>query len=90
MEDLTALIGSTVAMYLVSYLLVGGIIGYFIGKSKNRTSAGFWFGFFLGIIGWVIVLVGPDLNVKCPQCKGNVVKGAAKCKNCGSDLELKI
>ena len=63
------------------------LVGFAIGKSKSRPTAGFIWGLLLGPIGWLIVAIGPDNSPKCPKCKGVIVKGAIKCKNCGSDLE---
>ena len=34
---------------------IGGGIGYVIGSSKGRGAAGFWLGFVLGVVGWIIV-----------------------------------
>ena len=62
------------------------LVGYLIGKSKSRPTAGFIWGLLLGPIGWLIIAIGPDMGPKCPECKGDVVPGARKCKNCGSDL----
>jgi hypothetical protein len=45
-------------MVIVFFLLwcgVGGFIGYAIGNSKGRATEGFWLGFLLGVIGWIIV-----------------------------------
>lgn len=39
--------------YIVGLMISGGI-GYLIGKGKGRGTAGFWWGFFLGIIGWIV------------------------------------
>jgi hypothetical protein len=36
---------------------VGGDIGAFIGSAKGNTKAGFWWGFLLGPIGWIIMAV---------------------------------
>jgi hypothetical protein len=44
-----------VFVILLIYAGVGGLIGYAIGNSKGRGTEGFWLGFFLGIIGWIIV-----------------------------------
>ena len=33
---------------------INGGIGYLIAKGKGRGTAGFWWSFFLGIIGWII------------------------------------
>lgn len=70
----------------VLWILVGGGIGAAIGARKNRTAFGFVVGFIIGPIGWLIVLVMPSNFPKCPACKGDVIPGATKCKNCGSDL----
>ena len=40
-------------------LVVGGTVGVLIGNAVNRKTAGFWFGLFLGPIGWIIVLLLP-------------------------------
>ena len=74
------------AIVSVLWALIGGAVGSIIGARKQRQEAGFWFGFLLGPIGWILVLAGPDLGPKCPACKGSVIVGATKCKNCGSDL----
>jgi len=36
------------------------LFGTYIGQRRGRTAAGFWWAFFLGLIGWLIVLLGPD------------------------------
>lgn len=33
---------------------ISGFIGWLIAKGKGRGKAGFWWSFFLGIIGWII------------------------------------
>ncbi|MFT3851502.1 MAG: hypothetical protein QM733_01970 [Ilumatobacteraceae bacterium] len=48
--------GSVVGIVLVVALINGGI-GALIGSSKGKTSDGFWWGFFLGQIGWIIIAV---------------------------------
>ena len=71
--------------FLVVWAIMA-LVGYLIGKSKSRPVSGFIWGLLLGPIGWLVIAVGPDMGPKCPACKGDVVKGATKCKNCGSDL----
>ena len=44
-----------VFVVLLIYAGIGGLIGYAIGNSKGRGTEGFWLGFLLGIIGWIIV-----------------------------------
>lgn len=48
------------------YLLVGLIFGAItkkMGETKGYTNQ-FWWGFFLGIIGLIVVAVRPDMNQK--------------------------
>jgi hypothetical protein len=42
----------------------GGLIGAAIGNHKGRGVAGFFFGLFLGPLGWFIIAIGPDLRPK--------------------------
>lgn len=67
-------------------MAISGGLGAAIGQRKSRTGAGFLFGAVLGPLGWLMVGLGPDLGPKCDKCKGSVVAGAVKCRNCGSDL----
>jgi hypothetical protein len=75
-------------LVLLLWALVGALIGAAIGNHKGRTEAGAFFGFLLGPIGWLIVAVGPSMKPKCPDCGGEVVPGARKCKNCGAELAI--
>ena len=71
-------------------ILVGlatmGLVGYFLGESKNRAALGCCLGLALGPLGWLILIVIPDPGPKCPHCLSRVNSGATKCKHCGSDL----
>jgi uncharacterized membrane protein YeaQ/YmgE (transglycosylase-associated protein family) len=67
-------------------IIIGALVGALIGKAKGRTGAGAFFGAILGPIGWLITALGPNMKPKCPLCGGEIVEGAIKCKNCGSDL----
>jgi hypothetical protein len=69
---------------------ISGAVGLAIGKHKGRPTAGFVFGLLAGPLGWLVVAVGPNNQPKCPQCRGVVVPGASKCKNCGSDIPLMV
>ncbi len=79
---------------LVLYVMVFGLIGVVIGERKGRPFAGFVFGALLGPIGWVVVLLGPDLKAqqeatrlrKCPYCAELVQPDAKVCKHCGRDI----
>lgn len=41
-------------------ILIAGLIGAAIGQTRGRKYAGFWYGFLLGPIGWLALLVGPN------------------------------
>jgi hypothetical protein len=46
---------------VVCFLSFLGAIGAAFGSNKGRLKAGFWFGFFFGPIGWLIIAIGPSL-----------------------------
>ena len=95
MSDLGYLGFYTIAVLL--YVLIFGLVGGLIGEHKGRPGAGFLFGVLLGLIGWLIIAVGPDIKAKqaalhakkCPACMGSVPDGARKCMHCGEDLVVK-
>ena len=72
---------------VLAILAVMAVIGGLIGSRNGNTLAGVILGFLLGPIGWLITLLWSDPRPKCPECGGVVVKGAAKCKNCGSTIK---
>jgi len=65
---------------------LSAVIGGFIGSQRNRVGAGIFWSIFLGPIGWLIVLLGPDYRLKCPECKGVIESGVKRCKHCGMDF----
>ncbi|MBX3169972.1 MAG: hypothetical protein KF760_21385 [Candidatus Eremiobacteraeota bacterium] len=72
-------------------LILGGIalnvaIGAAIGQSKGKMTYCILVSILLGPLGWILAAVTPTAHPKCPACRGDVVVGARKCKNCGSDL----
>ena len=61
--DSTAAASAYLAGYLFGVLLGGTIMGIIcavIAKKKNRSGAWFFGGFFLGLIGLIIILCLPD------------------------------
>ena len=53
--------------FVVIGAIISGIVGGFLGDSVNKGIAGFWLGFFLGPIGWIIVLLLPRETSHSPQ-----------------------
>lgn len=66
--------------------LLGGFIGWLLGARINEPVGGFLLGAFLGIFGWIIILIIGACGPKCPQCKATLVRGAKKCRYCQTDL----
>lgn len=66
-------------MYMIVGLGIFALIGA-LGKMKNRELEGALCGFVLGPLGWIIILLVKGNFPKCPYCKGEVEKGATKCK----------
>lgn len=78
---------------IIGGCITGGIASA-IGNSKNYQGHPFALGFFLGVIGIIIVAVaspGPsqekqtaDLGWTCPSCHTNNSNDSAFCKHCGA------
>jgi hypothetical protein len=75
-----------IVVYFIGWLIFQTLVGALIGKFKGRVDSGVFWSFFLGPIGWLIVALMTDLRQKCPECRGAVIPGARKCKNCGSAI----
>ena len=69
------------------WVILGAGIGAVIGEKKHRAGEGAFIGALLGPLGWLIMALGKNMGPKCPACKGDIIKDAIKCKNCGSDLK---
>jgi glutaredoxin len=84
--------------FLFSLLVMGlicGVISMLIWQNKGGTpSGGFSFGFLLGIIGVILVLVlnppGEKTDAtsrECPHCKEAMRRDASVCPHCQRDSE---
>jgi len=51
------------------WVVIGGGVGVAIGSNKGRGVEGFWLGFLLGPIGWIITAL-LDYPVKYPEQRG--------------------
>lgn len=66
---------------------VMGVIGALIGQIKSRVLAGFVWGFFLGPIGWAIIILGPNAKyTECPHCGGKLPKRQVVCAHCNKGV----
>jgi hypothetical protein len=55
--------------------IVSAVVGALIGAPRKRAGAGALWGFLLGPIGWVLVLLGPD-HSKVKDLGGNASNSA--------------
>ena len=102
MESDAALVG-TLLIWLFVYLVSGLFFGFFsknISEDKGRSpTEGFLIGFFLGVIGIIIVALLPaneaaisqsklddGTSKECPYCAEIIKSEALICKFCGREL----
>ena len=69
--------------FLLLCWLAAAVVGGMIGAAKGRAFAGAMWGLLLGPLGWLVIAAAPDQRPKCPECGGDVIPGASRCKNCG-------
>jgi hypothetical protein len=80
------MIGGSSDSFLLGWL-ASAAIGGIVGAAKGRAFAGAVWGLILGPLGWLVIFVAPDQRPKCPECGGEVILGANRCKNCGFSLK---
>ena len=52
-------------LVFIIFCCFNGFIGWLIAKGKGRGTAGFWWGFLLGIIGWIVAaMLEPSREVR--------------------------
>lgn len=70
--------------------LVSGLIGWAVGSAKGNGGSGFWWGLFLGPIGWIITALMTDERKRCPRCKAVLDQTFGRtCRKCGAMLVRK-
>ena len=70
-------------MEFIFWIGVNWIVGYLIGKSKDRIGESVLVSVLLGPIGWIIALCLSPKGRKCPQCAEIVKQDALVCRYCG-------
>ena len=75
-----------ILFWLIGWGAIGALVGYGIGSIKGKPMNGAVMGLLFGPLAWLVMIFAPDSRPKCPFCRGSIVKGAVRCKNCGSDL----
>jgi hypothetical protein len=85
-------------LLVLTPMFVSAAIGGLIGSLKGEQTTGCCLGFFLGPIGWLVVMNVPDLRLRCPHCYGvlpvtqaEVDRGAlaSRCCHCGQQIRIK-
>lgn len=82
--------------------VICGAIGFLLGRGVERPGLGAIFGFLFGPLGLILILllglaggerrtaprrkVSGPVRVPCPMCKEMIIKGAAICPHCRSEL----
>lgn len=71
------------ALIYIVFIVIGALIG---DRFRGRALAGLLWGMFLGPLGWLMVVLGPDHRkpqfVPCPHCGAKVPTGDPECPHC--------
>ncbi|HZP67322.1 MAG TPA: hypothetical protein VFB32_13560 [Rudaea sp.] len=75
-------------LWAIGITVVGGAVGWWIGRRKNTVTRDVLLGASLGPIGWIIswLLPAPKPKPACPACRKPVDGGDAHCRHCGAKL----
>ena len=71
-------------------VILCGLVGIALGSTVGRKVAGFWLGFLLGPIGWIIVFLLPRENdsylpkERASYAKSDGMSRTSKCIGCGA------
>lgn len=71
---------------VIGWVFVGATVGYLLGMMKGRADAGAVMSSFLGPIGWLLIIGGPDFRRKCKLCRAAIPDDAIRCMHCGGDI----
>lgn len=69
----------------VSWVVIGGAVGYVIGSAKDRPLAGTLWGTLFGPIAWLVVWI-EGTKYECPECASDIRKHAKRCPQCQANL----
>jgi len=76
-------------IYLILWLIVSGVVGGAIGKTRNCPAVGVLLGILFGPIGWLLAFLN-DRREKCPQCMSRLEDGAMRCRFCGAAFTIPV
>ncbi len=79
--------------WTIAFTIVGGVVGWLIGRRKNAVTRDTLLGLALGPIGWAVSLILPaqqpqskKSQPKCGACGQTVDTGDKHCRRCGAAL----